>query len=133
MTLCGVTNRIRWQWSGYRATHQNKTNLLIHLIAVPLFMAATVMAVSALVSLSVSLLVASMLGLVLSLIMQRIGHQREPLQPEPFHGGVDFACRILIEQWITFPRYVLTGGWFNSLSQPGVEQKGNASTVRPPE
>lgn len=79
MTFGGVTNLIRWQWSGYRATHQNKTNLLIHLIAVPLFMAGTVMAVSALVSLSVSLLVASMLGLVLSLIMQRIGHQREPL------------------------------------------------------
>ena len=46
MTFGGVTNLIRWQWSGYRATHQNKTNLLIHLIAVPLFMAATVMAVA---------------------------------------------------------------------------------------
>ena len=104
------------QWSGYSAAHQNKTNLLFHIVAVPLFMVATVSALYALVRLSFFAVVLSVLCFMVSLIMQGRGHAFEPLRPEPFRGSLDFACRIFAEQWITFPRFVLTGGWFKNIA-----------------
>lgn len=115
------------QWSGYSAAHQNKTNLLLHIIAVPLFMIATVSGLYALVRLSFFAVVLSVLCFTVSLIMQGRGHTLEPIQPEPFKSGVDFACRILAEQWMTFPRFVLTGGWFKNIS--GMDKKAGQPKV----
>lgn len=112
-----ISRLLQWQWDGYHPTHQNKTNLLLHIIAVPLFIVATASALYALVRLSLFGLVVSLTGFTLSLIMQARGHKLEPVQPEPFKNNIDFACRILAEQWITFPRFVLTGGWFKTISQ----------------
>jgi len=109
---------LQWQWSGYSAAHQTKTNLLFHIIAVPLFMVATVLALYALVRLSFFALLPSVLCFILSLILQKRGHKLEPVQPEPFKNGFDFVCRIFAEQWITFPRFVVTGGWLKNMSQP---------------
>src|SRR5262247_211632 len=47
-----VEKFLQWQWKGYSAAHRNRTNLLIHIVAVPLFMAATLLAVYALVRFS---------------------------------------------------------------------------------
>jgi hypothetical protein len=90
---------------------------------VPLFMVATVSALYALVRLSFFAAVLSVLGFMISLIMQGRGHSCEPIQPEPFKSGVDFACRIFAEQWITFPRFVLTGGWFKNISDVSASTK----------
>ena len=38
-------NLLAWQWSDYAAKHQDRENLLIHLVAVPLFQAGTVILV----------------------------------------------------------------------------------------
>lgn len=108
---------LQWQWSGYSAAHQNRTNLLVHIIAVPLFMLATLLTVYALVRFSFPALAAAALGLLVSLLLQRSGHKLEATQPEPFKGGLDFILRLLAEQWITFPRFVLTGGLFENLSK----------------
>lgn len=108
---------LQWQWSGYGSSHQNKTNLLVHMIAVPLFMVASASALCALVTRSLYTLFVSVLCFNASLIMQRHGHKLEPVQPEPFKNGFDFVCRIFAEQWITFPRFVLTGGWFKNISK----------------
>ena len=108
---------LQWQWSGYSAAHQNRINLLLHLIAVPLFMSATLLAIYALVGFSFSALAGAALGFLVSLIIQGRGHKLEATQPEPFKGGSDFIVRLFAEQWITFPRFVLTGGWFNNLSK----------------
>ena len=108
---------LQWQWSGYTIAHQNKTNLLLHIIAVPLFIVATVLALYAVVRLSLFGLVVSIPCLIVSLIIQGRGHKLEPVRPEPFKSGFDFVCRIFAEQWITFPRFVLTGGWFKNFSK----------------
>ena len=79
---------LQWQWSGYSAAHQNRINLLLHLIAVPLFMSATLLAVYALVRFSLPALAAPRFVIL----------------------------RLFAEKWITFPRFVLTGGWFENLS-----------------
>jgi hypothetical protein len=50
--------------------------------------------------------VLAMLG---AMAAQGRGHRFEQSPPAPFRGPMDVVARILAEQWITFPRYVLTG------------------------
>ena len=52
---------------------------------------------------------------LVSLIFQGRRHKLETTQPEPFKDGLDFVLRLFAEQWITFPRFVLTDGWFENL------------------
>jgi hypothetical protein len=109
------------QWVGYSTTHQNKSNLLLHLLAVPLFMAGTLVVLYGLVTLSPVSLVIAIIGLMGALFLQGCGHSREPVQPEPFSSRWDFMSRIVAEQWMTFPRFVVTGGWLKNISQPSPE------------
>jgi len=108
---------LQWQWKGYSASHRNRTNLLIHIVAVPLFMAATMLAVYALVRFTLPALAGAALCFLVSLILQGRGHKLEATAPEPFKGGLDFILRLFAEQWITFPRFVLTGGWSENMSK----------------
>jgi hypothetical protein len=107
---------LQWQWSGYSGAHRNRTNLLIHIVAVPLFMSATLLALYSLIRFSLPTLAGAALCFLVSLILQGRGHKLEATAPEPFKGGLDFILRLFAEQWITFPRFVLTGGWFENLS-----------------
>jgi hypothetical protein len=115
-----VVGLLQRQWSSYSAAHQNRTNLLIHLFAVPLFMLATVGLVFAVLRLSIILGVLSLIGLVVALALQAKGHALEPVAPEPFAGGLDFVRRLFAEQWITFPRFVISGGWLRNFFHQGV-------------
>jgi len=38
-------------------------------------------------------------------------HAREQTPPAPFLGLADVVMRIFLEQWVTFPRYVLSGAF----------------------
>jgi hypothetical protein len=95
---------------------------VIHLVAVPLFMSATLLAVYALVSFSLPALAGAALCFLVSLILQGSGHRLEATAPEPFKGGLDFILRLFAEQWITFPRFIMTGGWFENLSNKASKQ-----------
>ena len=90
----GIEKFLQWQWSGYGAAHRNRTNLLIHIIAVPLFMAATLLAVYALVRFSLPAIAGAALCFLVSLILQGRGHKLEATAPEPFKGGLDFILVI---------------------------------------
>jgi hypothetical protein len=85
-------------------------------LAVPIFMSATLVAVYAPVRFSLPALATATLCFLASLILQGRGHKLEATAPEPFKGGLDFILRLFAEQWITFPRFVITGGWFENLS-----------------
>ena len=117
----GTNTLLQRQWVGYSTTHQNKSNLLLHLLAVPLFMAGTLVVLYGLVTLSPVSLVIAIIGLMGTLFLQGCGHSREPVQPEPFSSRWDFMSRIVAEQWMTFPRFVVTGGWLKNISQPSPE------------
>jgi hypothetical protein len=111
---------LRWQWQGYPRYHQSRTNLLLHIVTVPLFMAATLALGAALVLLSWKLLLAAVGGIVLTLAVEGRGHKLEPVPPEPFTGPANFVGRFFFEHWITFPRFVLSGGWWRNLTRtPG--------------
>jgi len=86
---------VNWQYNTYPANHRARTNLVIHIFAVPLCWVG--------------------LALIASFVLQGIGHRKERTAPVPFLGPIDFVSRFFVEQFVTFPRFVLSGGWFRSL------------------
>jgi hypothetical protein len=79
-------------------------------------MASSVVLVLGAWMLSLAWLVAAAAGMALSIGIQGRGHRLEPVPPEPFAGPVNFLGRLLFEQWVTFPRFVLSGAWRRNLT-----------------
>lgn len=99
-----------WQWSIYSPGHRDRRNLAAHAATVPLFMAGTLgfaLAPAAGPWLA-ALGAAAMVG---AMAVQGRTHRLEKTPPPPFRGPGDVLLRILAEQWITFPRFVLTGAF----------------------
>jgi len=111
----GVSQLLRWQWEGYGRYHQSRANLLLHAVVVPLFLAGNVSLVVALVQGSWSLAVFSIAAMVVSVALQGRGHSKEVVPPEPFTSPFNAVSRIFLEQWVTFPRFVLSGRWSKAL------------------
>ena len=111
----GGQSLLEWQWSDYSPKHRNRVNLLIHIVAVPLFQAATVALVYGAAARIWWLFGIATACIGVSLVMQGRGHRLEAESPTPFNGPFDFVRRIIAEQWITFPRFVLSGLWYRNL------------------
>lgn len=101
---------LAWQLNLYPDNHRDRRNLLLHAVTVPLFQLGTVLLVTApLTSLWMALPgIGAMAG---AMAAQGRGHRLETVAPVPFRGPVDVIARILVEQWVTFPRFVLSGGF----------------------
>ena len=108
-------NLLAWQWSDYVAKHRDRGNLLMHIAAVPLFQLATLGLIGALAGRSATAAVIALVAMVVALVLQGRGHRREAEAPTPFDGPADFLSRFVVEQWITFPRFVLSGAWSANL------------------
>lgn len=106
---------LRWQWRGYARNHNHPRSLLLHMVAVPMFMAGSVLFLYGALALSVPAVALGVLCMALSMMLQGRAHRLEAVRPEPFAGPLDIALRILAEQWITFPRFVLSGQWWAAL------------------
>jgi uncharacterized membrane protein YGL010W len=106
---------LRWQYDGYSQFHSNRMNLLIHIVAVPAFVASSVWLAWCALLMHWAELGVAMLAVVVSFLVQGVGHQREATPSIPFAGPGDAASRILVEQFITFPRFVLSGGFGRAL------------------
>jgi len=111
----GIVQLLRWQWEGYPKYHQSRPNLLIHIVAVPLFLVGTVILVAAVAELSLFLLLLAAACIVAAVSLQGRGHHHEPVPPARFSGPLNFVSRLFLEQWVTFPRFVLSGGWLAAL------------------
>jgi hypothetical protein len=110
-----IAQLLRWQWDGYPKYHQSRPNLLIHIVAVPLFMLGTLALAGAIAKLSLLLLGVAVGFILVAVALQGRGHRLEPVSPEPFSGSINFVSRIFFEQWVTFPRFVMSGGWLAAL------------------
>ena len=108
-------NLLAWQWSDYATRHQDPGNLWLHIVVVPLFQVATLILAYGLVTGSVGGAGLGVLGMVVSVVAQGRGHRRESERATPFRGAGDFVTRFFAEQWVTFPRFVLSGGWYRNL------------------
>ena len=106
-----ISELLRWQWDGYAKYHQSRANLFIHIVAVPLFLIGTIALVAALFQLSLMLLAVALACIVLAVVLQGRGHRLEAVPPQPFTGPLNFVSRLFFEQWVTFPRFVISGGW----------------------
>lgn len=87
----------------------------MHIVAVPLFLAGNLGLVVALLRGSVTGGAIGLACMIISMALQGRGHKIEKTPPEPFTGVKNAVARILLEQWITFPRFVLSGGWSRAL------------------
>ena len=110
------TNLIEWQWAIYPDGHRNRINLWIHLLTVPVFMAGTIAVVTSPFTGAAGAAGGSV-AMALAMAAQGRGHRQETSPPAPFRGPLDVLARIFAEQWITFPRYVLSGGARHALSR----------------
>lgn len=98
------------QFSGYPHAHADRRNLLIHAVSVPLFLVGNC-AVLAAPFTRWWLALAGVALTAVAFAMQGRGHSFESGRPMPFSGPLNAVLRILAEQWITFPRFVLSGGF----------------------
>ena len=101
---------LAWQWAIYPAGHTTRVNLIIHIVTVPIFEIGTLAFLAAFVA-GPRFAVAGLLMMAGAMAMQGRGHGTEPQPPARFLGPLDVLARILAEQWIAFPRFVLTGAF----------------------
>lgn len=99
-------------WTSYQRVHADRRNLIIHLIAVPVF-------VGSIVSLVLYLLRGDYLAAVIvlalafaAMVLQARGHAGELQTPLPFSGPGNFLKRWFTEQFVIFPLFCLTGRWW---------------------
>ena len=105
---------LAWAWRETPPVHTNAANLLIHVFAVPLFVAGHVLLLAAIVS-SWWLLVVGLLCIIAAIALQGVGHSLEPQQVHPFTGPRDFVRRLYAEQFCNFWRFLFSGQWYASL------------------
>jgi 2-hydroxy-palmitic acid dioxygenase Mpo1-like len=99
------------QFGDYSRVHGNRTNLPIHVVAVPVFDLAILGTVASVAARSWVGAVAGVAVAAAAFAAEGRGHALETNAPVPFAGPVNALTRIFAEQFITFPRYVLSGGW----------------------
>ena len=112
----GPLELLRWQWQGYAGYHRNRFNLVLHIVVVPMFWLGTIWLIMGVVSGSLAALITGAVYLFVSLLVQGKGHKLELTPPAPFTSPWNFIGRLLFEQFITFPRFVLSGGWSRNLA-----------------
>ena len=108
-------NLLSWQYEGYPEFHRNRANLLLHVVAVPAFVASFAALLFGALTLHWAQAAAALAGTVVSFLVQGVGHRRELTPSIPFAGPGDAVSRILTEQFVTFPRFVLSGGFGRAL------------------
>ena len=101
---------LSWQWSVYSGGHRHRTNLLVHILTVPVFIAGSIAVVFS-GWLGIWLAPAGVAGMMAAIAIQGRTHRLESAAPAPFSGPLDVLARIFAEQWLTFPRFVLSGGF----------------------
>jgi hypothetical protein len=102
-----------WAWRETPPVHRSTGNLLIHIVAVPMFVVGHALLIAAIVA-SRWLLVTGTSCIVVSVALQCLGHSMEPQAVHPFAGPRDFVRRLYVEQFCNF-RFLFSGGWFASL------------------
>ncbi len=101
---------LAWQWQHYPENHVDRTNLIIHVITVPLFALGVAATIAAAPLGLWWLFGAGPAAMVTAVAAQGRGHKRERVPPIAFDGPGDVVARLLVEQLVTWPRFMLSGG-----------------------
>ena len=106
---------IAWQWKDYHQFHQSKVNLIIHIITMPIFALATLATVFFAIQLNWLAALGSIFAVIVAFGLQGIGHAQEKNPSIPFASPAQAIKRILLEQFVSFPKYLLTGGFSKAM------------------
>lgn len=109
---------LAWQWRNYATGHRDRRNLLVHVLTVPLFELGT-LAVIGSPFLGLWLAPAGLVAMAGVMALQGRTHRLEKVPPVPFSGIGNALGRVFGEQWLSFPRYVLTGGFGRAWREAG--------------
>jgi uncharacterized membrane protein YGL010W len=109
---------LAWQWANYPAGHTDRKNLAIHIATTPLFLGGTVLAVVDLF-IAPGYVLVGLAAMIVAVALQLRGHKLERNAPLPFAGPVDVVARLFVEQWVTFPRFVISGGFARAWRKGG--------------
>jgi len=105
---------LAWQLETYPRNHTTRANLIVHAITVPMFHLGLLSLLVAPISLNAGAVISGFVGMALAVATQGITHRREAVQPYPFRSPFDVLARIFVEQLITFPRFFLSGAFFEA-------------------
>ena len=112
---------LEWQWNDYPQRHENRTNLLIHIVTVPIVWLCAIEVIGSVLLLLLGV-PGALKGMVWALVLigaalfaQSRGNAMEKVAPVPYKEPKDMALRLLAEQFVTFPRFVLSGDWQKNL------------------
>jgi hypothetical protein len=100
---------LAWQFRGYPDFHASRANLVIHVLTVPLFQWGTLLAAFGW-AWSVFTPLVGLGAMTVAMVAQGRGHGLEQNPPIPFASKGEAVARIFLEQWVNFPRFVVTGG-----------------------
>lgn len=106
-----------WQYAGYPKNHANRLNLILHLITAPIFVTCTIGTLYFLVRAYWINAAISFGAMLLVVVIQGIGHGKEPVKPDPFLSPLDFLARFFTENFLTFWRYVFSGKWLEAFQK----------------
>ena len=107
---------VAWAWRETPPVHRNARNLVIHIVAVPLFVLGHAFLLGGALA-SGWLAVAGVSCIVVSIAVQGFGHSLERQQVHPFAGPHDFLRRLYAEQFFNFWRFLFTGQWYLSFKR----------------
>jgi len=102
---------VRWQHQLYPRNHVDRRNLLIHLCTAPLFLGGLASVITGIARLSLVVGLSGLAAMVIAVAAQGRGHRLEAEPPVPFRSPLDVVARLFVEQLVTFPRFVLSGGF----------------------
>ena len=112
-----INELMTWQWQDYHSFHQSKTNLVIHLVTMPVFVLALLASLYFLLQFNWLAAGLAFMTLLVAFAAQGYGHSLEAKPSIPFASPKQAMQRILLEQIITFPRYLMTGGVTKALNK----------------
>jgi hypothetical protein len=109
------------QWHGYAERHRKPAHLVLKVLAVALFWVASFEILGALllllmgVPLAFRMLFWAAVLIAISLGLQAVGRSLEGGGTPATGNAADFIKGTLIEQFVTFPRFVVSGAWLRNL------------------
>jgi len=109
---------LAWQFRHYPEFHDSRANLVLHVLTVPLFQGGTLLALTGWLS-AWWLSVAGLALMAVAVAAQGRGHAMEKNPPVAFASRGEAVARIFLEQWVNFPRFLVTGGFSRAWSGAG--------------
>ena len=111
-------NLVQWQRDVYPEVHSKRSTLLVHVVTVPIFVAATFGLLVAIVTLQPIQALLAVGTMVAAFGVEGFMHKREP-KSYAIDGPADLLSRVFVEHFVTFWRFVLDGGWAKAYREAG--------------